>query len=163
MAQKCVPLQASSGYAEMKAIVFLNLRPCTQEKCTHIKYMEKEKAVLEGGSSLVPQWYTSSHLQNMESLSTVSKRRKAVAGMQRTQGSNFKLLHSEYVQKSTEWLLNIRSGLWQSSLQKTCSFSLLYSDTCSLNKCITIAISEVSMSPRHQEPCLCSCWAIFTE
>lgn len=62
--------------------------------------MGKEKAVLEGGSSLFPQWYIISHLQKA-TIGMVPKGRKAVAGMERTQGSNFKLLRSEYVQKST--------------------------------------------------------------
>ena len=92
MAQKCVPLQASPGRAEMKAIILLNLRQCTEEKHIHLKYIGKEKAVLEGGSSLVPQWYTSSHLQKV-TISMVPEGRKAVAGMEGIQGGNFKLLY----------------------------------------------------------------------
>ena len=84
MAQKRACLQASLGHKEMKAIIILNLRQCTEEDHIHLQYTGKEKVVLEGGNSLVPR------LQKV-TISMVPEGRKAVTGMERTQHGNFKL------------------------------------------------------------------------
>lgn len=82
------------------------MRECTEEKHTHLKYTGKRRLSLKEPVSIVPQWYTSSHLQ--VTINIVPKERKAVAGMERTQGSNLKLL---YVQKLRGSLPNSSSGL----------------------------------------------------
>lgn len=103
----------------------------------HLKHMGKDKAVLEGGSSLVPQWYTSSHLQKV-TISMVPEGRKAVAGMGRNQGSSFKLLYpytSFFLSMYKSQEADFTCYLWFRPIQspeKPAAFLLFYSDTCSL-------------------------------